>query len=251
MPLSLAQIDALIPDSGNNTAADVRAIAAALYDWIPLTEKYKRGRLPGETAHAADDFFTAYSGYTEYDSTGTVTWTAGNGGLSARATGFGNGNGTAFTVKAIPAALPITIETLFTAFPSSTGVNAAEAFGFTSGTTGTAGWVGFGTYTSTYLARVGGTTASSTSAGSFGLTTTPPFSIGTPIFLRVVAKANGNYTCLASIDSVEWRQLWTGAGSVAATSMTHMGFFMAWPGGSGEIQHANFAYLRVYEADLS
>ena len=128
----------------------------------------------------------------------------------------------------------------------------AIALGFTGGTAGTSGVVGFGHYTTDYLVRVNNAAATGGPATA-GVTRVVQRNIGDPLYIRVVAKANGDYTCLSSVDGDDpWLQNWTGTASgLAATSATHMGFIMAWTGGGGQIQTASFAYLRVYEADLS
>lgn len=255
MPLSLTAMQALFPDNtaGDISAEDGRDVIGALYDWIPRVEKYRVGRLPGETAHAADDFFTSYSGYTEQTPTGTATWGASRGGLSCKFVSITAADFAA-TLKAVPAAgVPITIETQFQ-FPSITTGNPTVGLLFTDGTATTSNLAGFGPMDS------GGTNQVIIPAE--GTLTSVTSNIGAPIatliqplhYLRVIWKSANTFATTASADGETWVRMNTGGSATFTRTFTptHMGFYVSnWTGSANATQHVVFNYLRVYEADLS
>lgn len=247
MPDSLATMLASFNDntSGDISAADGRGIIQALYDWIPPEQKYRMGRLPGETAHADDDFFTAYSGYTEQTPTGSATWAAGRSGLTVAWNSVG-AEDMAFTVKAIPAAgVPITIETSFVA-EMTNNANPGLGLVFTDGTGSGANVAGAGivmTGGNPQMFRFSGT------AGSYGAAGHSPSATEIPHFLRLTWISSNLFGWSISPDGETWTD-WSAADFAKTITPTHMGLFVI-SNNASEPQTALFHYLRVYEADLS
>lgn len=251
MPTSLAALLALFADntSGDISAADGRAAIQALYDWIPDTQKYLRGRLAGETAHAADDFFTTYTGYTEQTPTGSATWAAGRSGLTVTWNSVG-ADDMAITVKAVPAAgVPITIETALVT-PMQNVNNTGLGLVFSDGTGGTAnvcaiGYVGAAGAAPLSIYRFTGTLASFSST----LLQSGNIITGSPHFFRLVWKSANTFGWSISADGELWTD-WNFADIARTMTPTHMGFWVI-NNTSPTRQTALFHYLRVYEADLS
>lgn len=251
MPTSLAAMLALINDntSGDISAADHRATIQALYDWIPNTQKYLMGRLAGETAHAADDFFTTYSGYTEQTPTGSATWSLGRAGLTVTWNSIG-ANTMAATLKAVPAAgVPITIETALVAAMKNSD-NSGLGLCFTNGTGSGAdvtgiGWVMAAAGAPPSLYKFDGILT------AYGVTLLHQAVIvlGSPQFLRLVWKSANTFGWSISADGELWTD-WNTADISNAMTPTHMGFWVI----NNTVttrQTALFHYLRAYEADLS
>lgn len=247
MPLTLAQMEALIADGGANTAAEMRQVIKALYDWIPPIEKYKRGRLAGETAHASDDFFTAYSGYTEQVVTGTATWGLSNIGLGVKFNGQSS-NDISCTLKAVPGGPPLTIETCWSAL-IQTASNPVLGLVLTNGTATTSTAAGIGDFSNFGTAVIGGTlTNMATSAIS------PNIERGRihqgMIFVRLIQRSTNAFRFAVSLDGTNWTNFGGADFNFGGFTPTHMGFFVsAWSATS--VYTAAFPYLRVYEADLS
>lgn len=251
MPTSLAAMLALINDntSGDISAADVRTTIQGLYDWIPATEKYKMGRLAGETAHASDDFFTAYTGYTEQAPTGTVTWAASRGGLSAKFVSVASAD-IAATLKAVPAAgMPCTIETCIITEAFRAEANNGAGLIFTDGTAATSNIAAFGPMTTagaTGLSVPSGTLTAATSNVTTAGTTPTNYS---EVFLRWVWSAANTFELAVSPDGEAWVDFSLTTFSRTFTP-THMGLWVTnW--GAATQNVAAFRYFRVYDADLS
>lgn len=248
MPDSLATMLASIEDDGANTAAEVRAVIQALYDWIPRDQKYRMGRLAGETAHADDDFFTAYSGYTEHTPTGTATWGLSRFGLSA-AFHSQSGSDLAVAVKPLtPSSPPVTIETQWS---STVKVDINPGFGlaFTDGTVDASNVIGLGGLSNfSMVAPVG--TLTSVGSGPIGHTLERSQLHQGLITARLIWTAANTFAWAISPDGGTTWTDW-GSSTLAHTfTPDHIGFFVTgWGATAPNI--ASFAYLRVYEADLS
>lgn len=250
MPLSLSQMQTLFADNtaGDISAADGRDVIEALYDWIPPEQKYRMGRLPGETAHADDDFFETYSGYTEMDVSGNTSWAATRGGLTVT---FDSQAGAAISValKAFTASgPPITIET---AWSSAVIVASAPGFGicFADGVTATDDFAGMGTL-------VGVTDILECNGAMNGAQN---FAAGVDIqkdglhqglvYARFIWKSANTWAWAISPDGETWTDFGDADRSFTMTP-THVGFWVtAWSQTVPQI--VSYKYLRVYEADLS
>lgn len=251
MPTSLADLLTSIQDAGSNTAAEMRNVITALYDWIPPTEKYRLARLPGETAHSADDFFASYAGYTEQAPSGTATWAATRGGLGCKFNSVASSN-VAVAVKAIPAAgVPITIETRLSMAIDGTS-NPSAGIVFTSGTAVGSNFAGFGIMTAS-----GGATGWTTPSGTLNGATSGingagvgTWMMGPGTFIRLIWSAANVFEVAVSPDGQLWVDFALTTFSRTFTP-THMGFYVTnWTAGAA-VQAVTFDYLRVYEADLS
>lgn len=236
--------------SGDISAADVRAVIQALHDWIPATERYKQGRLAGETAHASDDFFSAYSGYTEATPSGTPNWAVSRGGLSSRFVNVASAN-IAATLKAIPAAgMPTTIETCVSMTIDGTN-NPAVGLLFTNGTGTTATFAGFGIMTAS-----GGGVGWSTPSGTLNSATSGlnaivgTWTMGSSMFIRLIWSASNTFEVAVSPDGQQWVDF-TLTTLARTFTPTHMGFYVTNWNSSTSMQAVTFNYLRVYDADLS
>ena len=247
MPTSLAAMLALFNDntSGDISAADGRTVIQALYDWIPTDVKFLAGRLPSETAHASDDFFTAYSGYTEQTPTGTATWAAGHGGLGVK---FDDqaGNDMAATLKAIPGGPPLTIQTCWQ-IAVITGSNPGVGLVLSDGTTATSNVAGFGSFGGFAMATVTGTLTNATTSAQTAIDRTNL--LQGILHVRLVWVSANNFAWAISPDGSNWTDWGVAAFSTSFTP-THMGLWVStWsntvPGA------AVFRYLRVNESDLS
>lgn len=246
MPDSLAAMLALINDntSGDISAADHRATIEALYEWIPPEQKYLVGRLPGETAHDDDDFFEAYSGYTEVTVSGSGTWALGRAGLGVSYTGQAVGDVVAALKPFTASGPPITIETAMSGLIRTGGSTAGAGIILTDGTT--SGSNGYWTIYGHQLLHGGGGT----------LATMPQTSLGTGVpagdgllYMRVTWKSANTFTRSYSTDGDTWTDF-AAADSSFTMTPTHIGFAAsAWTVAGPHT--ARFRYLRVYEADLS
>lgn len=253
MPTSLSAMLALVNDntSGDISAADHRTTIQGLWDWIPPTEKYKMGRQAGETAHAADDFFTSITGYTEVDVTGTTTWSATRGGATVVFAGQSANDFGAF-LKAVPVAgVPITIET-HVMDTLGQADNPTRGLIFTDGTASTSNVAAFGKLVTAggqnESYQFTGTLTSITATALAGAARQTTMDNG-QAFTRFVWKAANTFAWSVSPDSETWTDF--GRADLSTTfTPTHMGFFVSAWGATGT-QIASFRYLRVYEADLS
>lgn len=248
MPLTLAQMLALLPDNttGLISEEDVRDVVEALYDWIPNDVKYLAGRLPTETAHASDDFFSTYSGYTEQTPTGTATWAAGLGGLAVKFDSQSS-NDLAATLKAIPAGPPLTIQTAW-----STAIYQAANPGigllFTDGTAATSTIAAFGDLSQFGTTSLTGTLTNASAGGAAANLERLRLHQGL-IHVRWVWEATNTFSWNISVDGTTWTKL-NGGDLTTTITPTHMGLWVsAWSVGNPIT--AAFRYLRVYEADLS
>lgn len=224
------------------TALDAAVAAAS----VPPFLMYPFARVAGETPHAADDFFAAYSGYTEQNHAASVVWALGRGGLRVAWNSI-PANSVAVAVKAIPAAgVPITIETAFSATISQTS-NPGIGLCFTNGTATTSDVTGIELiYVSGFFFyKLDGV------LNNYGATQLSPFpgSLFPLIFLRLAWTAANTFTWSMSIDGDLWTD-WANPTIANTMTPTHMGFAVS--SNAGTTPHtALFHYLRVYEADLS
>lgn len=247
MPDSLATMLGLINDntSGDISAADHRATIQALYDWIPDEQKYLVGRLADETPHADDDFFTAYSGYTEVVPSGTGTWTLTRNGVGVKFTGQSASHGVAALKAFTPSAPPVTFETAMSAMVKSGGSSAMAGLVLTDGTTTTSGayWAGLG---ASHLLIGGGTTLSTLAQTTVGTGVLDGDGL---VYIRVIWRASNSFARAYSLDGVQWTDFAASPLSLTMTP-THVGFLgSSWTIAGPHL--ATFRYLRVYEADLS
>lgn len=250
MPLSLAQMLALLPEQNNAeiSPTDVQDVVTALYDWIPYGQKYQLGRLPGETPHADDDFFASYSGYTEVQITGTTTWAAGNNGLTATTISQSASDLNVAVKPMSTGSPPVTIETMLR-FAMPINGNPGGGLIFTDGTTSASNAVGFGTLAQwNHFAPRGTLTAMSSTVVT---ETEYRFSMTDMTLLyRLVWTAANTWAWAISPD---YGSTWTDYTSTTFShtlTPTHIGFFAtSWASAMRGL--VNFPYLRVYDADLS
>lgn len=247
-PLSLAQILALLPDNtvGLISEEDMRNAIQAVYEWIPDDVKYMAGRLPSETAHASDDFFSSYSGYTEQTPTGTAVWAHGAAGLGCK---FDDqvANDIAVAVKAIPSGPPLTIQT---AWRGITNVNSNPGLGliFTDGTGAAANIAGFGDLAGFGSTGLSGQINNVTATGATTVVDRSNIRQGL-IHVRWVWKSSNTFAQAYSLDGTHWTDFAQSDISITCTP-THMGFFVSsWS--QTTPQTAAFRYLRVAASDLS
>lgn len=248
MPTSLSAMLALFNDntSGDISAADGRTVIQGLYDWVPTEAKYMAGRLPSESAHASDDFFSAYSGYTEQTPTGTAVWAAGNGGLGVTYDDQ-SANDVAVTVKAIPGGPPLTIQTAWYSLVTQTS-NPGIGLVFTDGTTGGANIAGFGYLSGFGATGLSGTINSVTAVGATNVIDRASL-FQALIHVRLVWKSSNTFAYAYSVDGSTWTDFAQADLSITCTP-THMGFFVStWS--QTVPMAAVFRYLRVAESDLS
>jgi hypothetical protein len=249
MPLSLAQIQALLADNttGDISEADARDVATALFNWIPYLDRYRMGRQAGETDHADDDFFTSYSGYTEANVTGSATWAVSNNGLTCYFNSQ-SANDLSVSLKAITAGgPPITIETMFNGSVLDAN-NPGFGICFTSGTASSSSAFAVGGLANFDNVKMTGTLTSMTSTAITNIET--GFHLSGPTLWRVIWKSADTWAwCISPDGGTTWTDF--GESDVASTfTPTHVGFWVtAW--GQTTKQVATWAYLRVYEADLS
>lgn len=248
MPLTLAQMHALIADGGDNTAADVRDVIQALYDWIPNDQKYRMGRLPGETAHADDDFFTAYSGYTEHSPTGTADWDLSNYGLTARFFSQ-TANDVAVSVKDLtPTSPPVTIETTWSS-AIQTLSNPGFGLCFTDGAADASNIAAIGYLSNHGVDQIEGTLASVTPTLTGTGIDRVNFMQGTLAMRLIWKSANTFAWCVSPDGGTTWSDQSAGTFSETFTP-DKIGFWVSgWSRPEPSI--VSFAYLRVFEADLS
>ena len=246
MPLTLAQMHALIADGGNNTAEDVRDVIEALYDWIPADQKYRRGLLAGESVHASSDFFTSYSGYTEQTVTGTATWAANRSGLGVKFSGQ-SANDLAATLKAVPSGPPLTIETSWANITDESS-NPGMGLLLTDGTATTSNIAAFGELSAFGALRGTGTLTSVTANVAHNNIERERAHQGR-LFFRLIWKSANTFAIAVSVDTVNWIDL-DASDFTPTITPTHMGLFVtSWS--QSKTFTATFDYLRVYEADLS
>lgn len=235
------------PSGGSATVA--AAIAAAS---VPAGLMYPYGHVAGETPHADDDFFAAYSGYTEQTPTGTAVWSATRAGLTCVATNQ-SASDLCATLVPIPAAgVPLTIETKTLDTSHATTNNPSLGLIFTDGVLTTSNLAAFGQLknivasTTTSWYRFTGTLTNATA------TVVSPTQVLNDIgtaFSRLVWKSANTFAWSISPDSENWTDF--GATDFSTTfTPTHMGLFATtWASAATSI--FTFHYLRVYEADLS
>jgi hypothetical protein len=251
MPLSLTAMQALFNDNtaGDISAADGRDVIGALYDWIPPEQKYRMGRLPGETAHADDDFFSTYSGYTEMEVSGNATWAATRGGLTVTFDSQTTSQ-IAVALKAFTASgPPITIETAWT----STIVSAsAPGFGicFADGVTAPDDFAGMGTLVgSADIIECNGAMNGAQNFNAGMSLQRGGLNAQGPMYARFIWKSADTWAWAISPDGETWTDFGDADRSFTMTP-THIGFWVtAWSQTSPQI--VSYKYLRVYEADLS
>ncbi len=251
---TLAALQALLADNtaGDISPQDVRDMLVST--WSPEWVQYLQHRMPDETGHADDDFFSSDSSadYTETADSGTAVWTYGT--YDVLSVAFDNQDTTSWatSLKAVPAAgVPITIETHF----MNTGV-LNESFNyvglcFTSGTATSseiASWgVGHTNVDTTRYGRFsadGNTIASADWASTRG---TPDTNRG--FGLRLIWSAADTFAMSVSGDFVNWTDHDV-ADLTRTFTPTHMGFVVG-TYGNVSTSVATFDYLRVYESDES
>lgn len=261
MPLTLAQMHALIADGGDNTAEDVRDVIEALYDWIPASDRYLAGRQADETAHADDEFFSGGAPATPTTPTiqtvsGTATWLEGRNLLSCRFEDQTNGDASAVLYPIASASAPMTIETRlrltspYADFPEA-GVLFTDGTLATSSLYGTSMFGSDNAFTTGGVVSRDGTLTALVSNGQFYGGLTNGLANGTPviIYLRAVWKAANTWQSSVSIDGVSYGNRGL-ADQTFTMTPTHFGVFVSSGGNTVEWQ-ASFDYLRVYDADLS
>lgn len=252
MPLTLAQIDALLADNtaGDISAADMRDVAEALYQWVPVQERYKVGRLVGETVHASDVFPLGTSpGGTAYAISGTGVWTQEDGALSVvfnnQSAGDAAGRGYAISLSA-----PVTVETCVDIQIPATGVPHVGVC-FTDGTAaGSNVAAAFMTHLSSpafyyYSGTLTDINAAFASAAGVMQSTYARF------YVRMVWKAANTFNAQWSPSGAAGS--WTGFGLADQSKTmtpTHFGPIVTTWGGAEECV-ATFRYFRVADADLS
>jgi hypothetical protein len=211
-------------------------------------QAYLRGRLPGETPHAHDDFFKTYTGYTEQTPTGSATWSTSRFGLSCVFEDQ-SGNDLAATLKPLTPSFPVTIESAL-----SGAINVASNPGmgilFADGTSSTSNAAVFGGLSNYSLITAVGT-LTSMGAGTPGQTYENRFLLQSPLTLiRLIWTTTNTFAWAISPDyGTSWTD-WDGGTFSHTFTPTHIGFFAtSW---SGTVRYAaSWPYLRVYEADLS
>lgn len=254
MPLTLAQMLALFNDntSGDISAADGRDVVTALYDWVPPVEKYKTGRLAGETAHANDDFFEddTLAG-TAINHSATATWSEKYGRMSVKVQD--NASPSYFVARVFsmtPSAAPVTLETCWQSFGSAAVNEQSHYFGFSEGNTSTSkilGWLYYVNGTSPTIYEVEGTFASVGFTANYAVHL---MNMG-PLFFRCVWTA----TDTVKIGVSPHPDLFTGlniAAHVRAAAISPTHYFV----GAGNIDTAidmvaAWDFIRINEADLS
>lgn len=207
-------------------------------------------RLPGETAHAADDFFGAYSGYTEIAAAGTAVWAAGRRGLTCKFQNVGNAKAAA-TLKAVPAAgVPITLDTFMVPMFRDDDNNAAGLI-FTNGTTSGASIAALGLMSTSggacHVIMSSGTLTAVTSGVGMAILAA---NLAPAAYMRLIWSAANTFEFALSPDGETWVDF--GFGTFTRTfTPTHMGFWVTNWNSSSFQQAVAFHYLRVGEFDGS
>ena len=207
------------------------------------------GRLPGETPHIDDDFFTADTSadYTETAASGTATWVYGT--RDSVEVEFVNQSSVdwAVALKTVPAAgVPITIETRIDTAGKENENFTAAGLCFTSGTA---------TTSEIFVVGIGaaGTRVMTTNTDGQTITNADWSSVqiihGESLMIRLIWSAADSFDISVSTKGSRWVDL--GATTFTRTfTPTHMGFAVT-TYGNAHPSVVGYDYLRVYESDLS
>lgn len=240
-------------DGGNNTAEEVRDNIVS--GWTPGWVRYLDHRLPSETAHDDDDFFTddTKTGITETTVSGTATWTELHGILGVRFDGQTAGDVVVALKDLTPSAAPVTFETAITA--NLTSQNAVSiGLCFTDGTTASdniaLARMNYGN-PGTFYRSSAGTLTDYTSDQNGEIATPVGISPLGLLYMRIVWTAANSFSVRFSPDGVTWTDFDDADADFSKTmTPTHFGAFVTTQGGATE-NVAGFQYFRIYESDLS
>lgn len=246
-----AALLAQMADGGNNTAEEVRDNIVS--GWTPGWVRYLDHRLPSETAHADDDFFTGDSSadYTEVAASGSATWTYGTlGVLSCHFINQSNLDWAAALKALTPNSAPVTIESRVTPMTLDNGF-IAVGIGFADGvlTSSTMQAAVLGSAGTGTLGRLAPTDGGTITNSDWLTHDIPNTFVGGSIYMRVVWEGSNTFSWSVSPDGVSWTSF--GDADVTPTlTPTHFGAFVT-AYGNNIRQAVSFDYFRVYESDLS
>lgn len=241
---TLPQLIASAPAGGEFTAQELRDFMVS--SWTPDWVRYLNHRLPDETVHAEDDFFTSdtLADYTQVTTSGSAVFQIGLDVLSSRFVSQATGDVVAF-LKPVTMTAPETIETAI----SVAGSSAINLVGlcFAEGTN----------VADDCILAAAGSAASVPSifvySGPMNALATAHLDdalsspLSTPLFIRLAWKAANTWRAAFSIDGVTY---FDDIGDIAFTmTPTHVGVVVSNYGGGTANHAAKFEYLRVYDAD--
>lgn len=245
---------AAIADGGNNSPADVRTALTSVLSNVPATVQYLTRRLPGETAHALDDFFDddTLSG-TAVDAGATGTWVEKYGRLGVIANGGGSFPSEP-TVRIWPltgiSSPPVTFETRLTLFSAGNlNLTPGVLIGFSNGAVAGSTFAGVFIYRDNGSGRMSfykqsGTFNAVVSDGIF----TNNVGSRSDILVRAVWTATNTFEYSFSGDGLQWTD--KGESSHSET-MTPTHFFVGASSSATLNYPASFDYIRINETDLS
>lgn len=186
-----AALLAEMADGGDNTAEEVRNGIVSM--WTPDWVRHLNHRLPDETPHTDDDFFTSDTSadYTEITPTGTADWGISNGLLGAIVDDQATGDVAGFLKEITSASAPMTIEARITAWVPWVD-NPHFGIVFTDGVAATSNLAGVGLLGSDASGQAGGVfwTSGTFTVGSTGTALTFAQGHGQfTVYLRVIWKS--------------------------------------------------------------
>lgn len=220
-------------------------------DTVPEWMTFLARRVPGETAHAYDDFFDDgdKSDWTEVQISGTLVATEKYGMMSLKSSGdsMADLNGVLKPLDSLTA--PLTIETAVR-YQGSVGTGAGEmAIGFTDGVIGTSGLAGCrGWAAVAQMGFIGGTLTDFDSTWVNYMTRGEAGQTGHQ-FMRCIWKSANTFRIMISPDGISWDDI--AAIDLSRTlTPTYFGLFCS-NYGQTDAAISSYEYFRVYDADLS
>lgn len=220
-------------------------------EWV----NYLSARQADETGHANDQFWASGApgspaAGTAVAPTGTVTWLEGRNLLSVDVSGTTAGDSAARVYSLTPTSAPVTVEVAERLIGHDTSTAGAFAgVGFTDGTTDSSNHASASLRNFQdvpYACEMAGTW---TANGSDVLTTVRiEGAVSDWLYLRCIWTASNTFAARFSLDGVTWSGLDLGTFAKTLTPTN----IAVWATDNGETRAlASFAYMRVYESDLS
>lgn len=234
-------------DGGDNTAEEVRNGIVSM--WTPGWMRYLDHRLPDETSHTDDDFFTSDTSadYTAITPTGTQSQAIARGKLNIEIDDQDLGDLAGYMKALTSPSAPMTIETRVTVLWYDNDPEVGLVF--SDGTTTSSNIHGVGIQAREIAS--GGSVRVLSQAGTFDARTQVNVHDvrGATYYLRAIWVSSNTWQRQISVDGVQWvTDLF--ADESDTLTPTHFGV-VAGTDGSSQPMQASFDYLRVYDSDLS
>lgn len=252
VPVSGSKVDGRVPTVQPNGTIAWEAPPAGSGGSVPAWLGYLAGRMPDETPHALDDFFTDGTldpAWSTVAVTGTIAATESRDLLSLRASG-GAASDYQGIVKSIGSlSPPVTVEIAGQFLGDTAGGAGMLGLCLTDGIAASSNIFGLRAWSSSGSTSTVEGTLTAVDSVSTVLLTRGGNMIASRIYYRVIWRSANTYTVAMSIDGVTWRRFTLGDRAKTMTP-THVGIFLLdWSSSTDAV--AAVDYLRVYAADLT